>query len=143
MKEIKEINIYECTDGTRFDIIEDAEKYQLLCNNLKEAEIYLNDRTKQCENGIEYVQQSKEQVERYRKRIFNLAAEYIPSFSKTFIECGNGTRHISHAERIISDYNNQALNRAVFRLSCTSSDTFREYQQPYYAYHEGQWPNKI
>ena len=63
--------------------------------------------------------------------------------AETFIECGNGVRRISHAERIISDYHIRVLNIAFSRLATISEKTFREYQQSYYANHEEEFEKQV
>lgn len=133
---MKEITIFQTNDGTRFDRKSDAEKYETLATTLEAIACkYLGIRTKKCEEGTEVLYHSIKDVQNYKKEICLQAAQYIPSFKKTFEECGTGTRHISHAERIISDYNVKALNYAFFRLRCINEVTGGEYSQPYYAIH--------
>ena len=137
---MKEITIYETEDGTRFDNKSKAERYETLATNLNAVALkYLGVRTKKCDNGAEALSHTIKDVQNYKKEICLLAAEYIPSFAKTFEECGDGTRHISHAERIVSDYNVKALDYAFFRLCCINEVTGDEYSQPYYAIHPEEW----
>ena len=140
---VEEIKVYKCSDGTRFDDKDEAKKYFDLCEEIKKYEQKLNPRTEDCEQAKGYVQQEKDAVNEYKKNICEAAAKQIPYFAKTFIECGNGERHISHAERIISDYHIQTLNKAFSRLATISEKTFREYQQPYYANHEDEFEKQV
>lgn len=138
-----EIKVYKCSDGTRFDNKDEADKYFALCEEIKKYEKKLNPRTEDCEQAKGYVQQNEGIVNEYKKNICEAAAKQIPYFAKTFIECGNGTRHISHSERIISDYHIRVLSNAFSRLATISEKTFREYQQPYYANHEDEFEKQV
>lgn len=112
---MKKIVIYECEDGTRFDEFEQGVLYERFSNSLKRLTIrLLGDRTEDVEKAQCYLEHPIENVKTFRFEICRIAGLYIPLFEKEFNECGNGTRHINHAERIISDYNYKMLNDAFF-----------------------------
>ena len=141
---MKEIIIYETNDGTRFDRKPDAEKYEVMASRITIAEKkYLGKRTKAVERGSAYLQHNPESINMFKKDICEIAADYIPGYKNVFLECGKGIRHISHAERVIGDYGLNALLAAFFRLSCINNETGREYSQPYYAAHPGEWEDLI
>ena len=62
----------------------------------------------------------------------DIVADAIPDWAKRAKECGAGTRHRTHIDRIISDYNIRCLCSLYFRFECID-DNGREYQQPYFA----------
>ena len=132
--------VYQCDDGTRFNRILDAQKYDKYYNKLHFVEeSLLGERPDDVDKGRTSIEHSVEDVIEYRKEICRIAGEYIPEYEKMLNECGEGTRDISHAERIVSDYNVQMLSAAFFRLSCINKETGIEYQQPFYAIHPEKW----
>lgn len=66
----------------------------------------------------------------------DLCAKAIPSEAKVFQEVKNGTRHISHASYILSDYSSDfpCLNKAMHRFECIDKYNI-EYNQPYFVEH--------
>ena len=137
---IRTVVVYQCEDGTRFNRISDAQKYDKYYNKLHFVEeSLLGKRSDDVEEGLASMEHPVEKVVAYRKEICRLAGEYIPVYKKMFSECGEGIRHISHAERIVSDSDNQMLNVAFYRLSCINQETGVEYQQPFFANHPEKW----
>ena len=134
---MKKITVYECSDGTRFDSEAKAEKYDNLLSKLKDIESkYLG----KSPNGNTYTKQHNlEDVHQYKLAICKAAAEYFPRYAKVFEECGIGTRHMSHAQYYIQDYNATALLQAFYRLECIDEKSGIEYEQPYYATHPEEW----
>ena len=137
---MKEIKIYQCEDGTRFNNEYEAAKYEECSKHMDAIEMgYLGVR---CEKELhERVpkQHSLAKVQLFKEEICKAAAEYIPEWEKIFLECADGSRHISHAQRIISDYNLKMFDAAFFRLACIDMNTGIEYEQPYYALHPEEW----
>ena len=139
---MKELTIYECTDGTRFDYKDKAERYEHYYQLIQEANnMYLGANSRPINPGVTWrIQHNVESVKAFRKRICELAAEYIPEWKKEFLECATGERHISHAIRLVSDYNVEMFHsNAFFRLECIDENTGYEYQQPFYAAHPDEW----
>lgn len=62
-----------------------------------------------------------------------------------FSEVANGTRHISHAGRVLSDYSHDfpILWKLYFRLECINDFSGFEYEQPYFANHESEFKGVI
>jgi len=137
---MKEIIIYEAKDGTRFDKKAEAEKYESMLLKISEAEKkYIGKRREDVERGLACSEHKPEDVNALKKELCEIAAYFIPSSKKLFLECGNGTRHISHAQRIVSDACIPALETAFYRLNCINAETGKEYEQPYYALHPDAW----
>lgn len=137
---IKKIEIYECGDGTRFDDEERAQRYEDTRVELRAVERkYLGPRAEEVKRGKGTQEHPIENVIAYRKEICRIAGEYIPSSKWVFDGCGDGTRHISHANRVVSDCDVKMLDVAFFRLNCINLSSGREYEQPYYALHPEEW----
>ena len=136
---MKEITIYECEDGTRFDSKTKALEYEKLCSDVGTIMCNLEPRTDDCEDGKCFIQQNVDSVRESLKKFLLLCSEKLPLDKKTFTECANGTRHISHASYLLSDYGIDIFKNTMFRFSCTNMESGREYQQPYYAKHEDEF----
>lgn len=133
---MKKITIYESNDGTRFDKKADCEYYESICKNVNNVMGRLRQNN---EVSIRIaIRQDIDVVREVKQDFFLICAEVIHSFSQWFKEVADGTRHISHAGRILSDYNNDfpILYGAYFRLECISETSGVEYEQPYFANHE-------
>lgn len=137
---MKEITIYQCQDGTEFHEKTEAARYEYMAARLSAIEsYYLGVRDEKMLRVREPKRHDISKVQSFKEKICRAAAEYLPKWKKIFIECADGSRHISHAERIISDYNLRMFDRAFFRLSCIDKNTGIEYEQPYYALHPEEW----
>ena len=135
---IKEVTIYETTDGSQFDTRKEAEKYELLYEKCEKIMGKLHPHE---DNGA--VQQDVELVKNAFNEFMDLCVETIPSYKKTFIGVKEGNIHPSWAQRIISDYGIDCLLNAFFRFSCTNMVSGIEYEQPYYVNHESEWKKVI
>lgn len=127
---MKEISIYECIDGMRFDSREQALEYDVLL--LKCSGIHSAIGLKVELEYDQYVQRNADTVKRRWMDFCNIVAEAIPSYAKMARECGNGTRHRSHIGRVISDCSIKCLCDLYYRFECIDNQG-REYQQPYFA----------
>lgn len=142
---MEEIIIYKCEDGTRFDRKEDAKNYDDICERIKRIMIPMGERTVDCSRGREYINHDIIVVKDTLNK-FLIECSEIVTFNygkEQLIECANGTRHISHAEYIISQSNIKVLKEAMFRFECTNMKSGREYQQPYFAMHEEEFEERI
>lgn len=127
---MKEITVYECHDGTRFDSKLDALRYDILLSKCANIDKIIGKKV-ELEYG-QYVQRNAETVKKQWRVFCNIVAEYIPDYAQIAKECGNGTRHRSHIGRVISDYNIKCLYSLYYRFECIDEQG-REYQQPYFA----------
>ena len=133
---MEEITIYKAIDGTRFDSKADCEYYESICKNV--SDIMARLRPSEEVSSCIAIRQDIDVVKEVKQDFFLVCAEAIPSFSQWFKEVADGTRHISHAGRILSDYSKDfpILYATYFRLECISETSGIEYEQPYFANHE-------
>lgn len=137
---MKKIVIYQCEDGTRFDEEIDAARYEDMSERLSMVErLYLGVRDEKKMYAKEPLRHDLSNVMSFKENILKAAAEYIPKYKKLLLECASGSLHISHAQRIIGDYNLKMFDEAFFRLNCIDMNTGIEYTQPYYASHPEEW----
>src|SRR5574344_2005744 len=136
---MKEITIYECEDGSRFDKKEDALNYDNLCGRIKQIMAPMGERTDECKKGSVYLSHDPLAVKNALKSFLIECSKVKPYFSKDLIACANGIRHISQAEHLIRDSGISVLCDTMFRFSCTNMISGREYQQPYYAKNEDEF----
>ena len=68
---------------------------------------------------------------------------HLDVYKRQIQECANGLRHISHASRIICDYDNQCFTSALNRLQCIDFTNGKEFGQPYYVSHQDEVTNEI
>ena len=133
---MEEIVIYKAVDGTRFDSKGDCEYYESVIDNVNNIMSRLRPNDEISSNVA--IRQDSDVVIEVKQDFFLLCAEVIPSYKQLFSEVANRIRHISHAERILSDYSNDfpILYATYFRLECISETSGIEYEQPYFAKHE-------
>ena len=141
---MEKITVFE-TNGKRFDSYEDALKYEKLCKKVNGIMCQLLPRTKDIEQGIDFNKHNKETLNGCLKAFCKECAKQIPGFEQWFAETANGTRHLSHIGRILSDYSYvfPCLYDAYFRFSCTDFNTGYEFQQPYYVTHQDEFFNGL
>ena len=133
---MEEITIYIAVDGTRFDSKGNCEYYESICKNVSNVMGRLR-QNNEVSSRIA-IRQDIDVVREVKQDFFLICAEVIHSYSQWFKEVADGTRHISHAGRILSDYSNDfpILYNAYFRLECISETSGIEYEQPYFSNHE-------
>jgi len=135
---IKDVTIYETTDGCRFDTRKEAEKYESL---YEKCEKIMNQLRPRVDDGA--VQQDIVSVEIALNAFMDLCAEVIPSYEKTFIGVKEGNIHLSWAGRVISESMIKCLKNTFYRFDCTSMISGIEYEQPYFVNHEDDWNREI
>lgn len=139
---MKEITKYAASDGTEFNTAQECEKYESIINRVVEINnLRDNSEVSYCKVAI---RQDKGIVKQFKHDFYMLCAEVFPDCKKTFTEVAEGTRHQSHANRILSDYGYTypILAGTAFRIDCISDDGV-EYDQPYFAAHEAEFKGKI
>ena len=135
---IKEVIIYETSDGSQFDTRNESENYEALYEN---CQTIMGQLRPHEEYGA--VQQDIELVKKAFNKFMDLCAEIIPKHKKTFIGTKDGSIDKSWAYRIISDYDIKCLADAFFRFNCINMVSGVEYEQPYYVKHESEWKKII
>jgi len=133
---MEEITIYKAFDDTRFDSKADCEYYESICKNVSNILVKL--RPNEDVSSCIAIRQDTDVVREVKQDFFLICAEAIPSFSQWFKEVADGTRHISHAGRILSDYSKDfpILYSTYYRFECINDCSGVEYEQPYFANHE-------
>ena len=133
---MKKITIYESNDGTRFYKKADCEYYESICKNVNNVMGRLR-QNNEVSSRIA-IRQDIDVAREVKQGFFLICAEAIPSFNQLFKEVADGTRHISHAGRILSDYSKDfpILYDTYFRLACISETSGIEYVQPYFSNNE-------
>lgn len=133
---MEKITIYKAVDGTRFDRKADCEYYESICKNV--SNIMARIRPNEDISSRIAIRQDIDVVREVKQDFFLICAEVIPFFSQLFKEVANGTRHISHAGRILSDYSKDfpILYSTYYRFECINYCSGVEYEQPYFANHE-------
>ena len=138
---MKEITIYQCEDGTRFDLEGRAKVYETLCEEVKRVMSPMGEITHRCDIGEEYIQHDPKDVKKALHNFLVLCANTLTGWCEPLMECAEGKRHISHADYIISECGFKTLADANYRFRCTNMESGREYQQPYYVEHEDEFKN--
>lgn len=139
---MKEITKYAASDGTEFNTAQECKKYESIINQVVEIDnLRDNSEVSYCKVAI---RQDKKIVNQFKHDFYMLCAEIIPEYTRIFTEVAEGTRHQSHANRIISDYGYTypILADIAFRIDCISDDGV-EYDQPYFAAHEAEFKGEI
>lgn len=133
---MEEITIYQAVDGTRFDRKADCEYYESVYKNVSNIMVRIRS-NKEVSSRIA-IRHAIDVVREVKQDFFLICSEAIPSFNQLFKEVAYGTRHISHAGRILSDYSKDfpILYDSYFRLKCINGCSGIEYEQPYFANHE-------
>lgn len=139
---MREITKYIASDGTEFNTAQECRKYESIIDRVVEIDnLRDNSEVSYCKVAI---RQDKEKVKKFKHDFYMLCAEVIPDYKRIFTEVAEGTRHQSHANRILSDYGDiyPILADTVFRIDCISDDGV-EYNQPYFAANEAEFKGKI
>ena len=136
---MKKMTIYVACDGTRFDTKKECLDYEKIFVDIEKI---INKLKPNDEVSYKVaIKQNIDNVKLVKKEFFLYCAKIISSYKTWFTEVANGTRHISHAGRILSDYSNQypKLYKAYYRLECINEVSGIEYEQIYYAHHESEF----
>lgn len=140
---MKEITIYECEDGSRFDNRKEAAKYDKVFETINEIMKPLGEPVTESYSAK---QRDKDAVETAVKDFMQLCAWCIPDWKETFEKVDDledAQRYI--VGRVLSDYRNEweCLAKAFFRLSCISLNSYIEYEQPYWTSHEDEYQEEL
>jgi hypothetical protein len=140
---MKEITIYECEDGSRFDDRKKAAMYDKVLETIKYIMAPLGEPVTESYSAK---QRDKGAVETTVKDFMQLCAWCIPDWSDTFgkvNELEDLQRYI--VGRVLSDYSKdwKCLYEAYFRLSCISTTSHIEYEQPYWTSHEDEYQEEL
>ena len=131
MNIIKEVTLFECSDGSTFDNKPAAEKYINLCNNIDEiTHKYL--KTGKIAEGVNYIQQNKEDVETFIYEICCAAAVYLPSHCDYFNKFYNKEISMQQLWDSLGYPNDiKTINKALYIINCISNVTYKQYNEPY------------
>lgn len=127
---MKEITVYECLDGSRFDNKQEAEKYEILLAKCNEIESKLININRDLYTN-EYIQQDVENVKNLFKLFMNLVGETIPEYRERALECGSFNRHITHMDIPILNSKLECLKILYNRFTCINFRNGKEYIAPY------------
>lgn len=134
---MKEITMYECSDGSIFRHKEDAEYQDKIIEKIENIFSVLHERPK--DNMA--IRQDKDDVCYAMDKFMELCKEYFPgSYNEEMFEkykCAyrnnDGTVHKSHLDRFFSDTGNKAFSDAFYRFDCINKKSFIEYTSSFYA----------
>ena len=135
---IKEVTIYVGTDGSRFETIKEAERYEALYEKCEKIMGQLRVREKDYA-----VRQDINLVKKVFAEFMDLCCKTIPLYKYTFTGVKNGDVHPIWAQRVITDYGARCLENAFYRFDCINMESGIEYEQPYYVNHESEWKLEI
>ena len=140
---MKEITIYECEDGSRFDNRKKAAIYDKVLETIKDIMAPIGEPVTESYSAK---QRDKDAVETAAKDFMQLCAWCIPDWSDTFEkvnELEDLQRYI--VGRVLGDYSHdwKCLHNAFFRFSCISPISYIEYEQPYWTSHEDEYQEEL
>lgn len=127
---MKEITVYECLDGSRFDNKQEAEKYEIILSKCNEIESKLININRDLYT-YEYIQQDVENVKKIYNLFMNLVGETIPEYRERALECGSFNRHITHMDIPILNSKLECLKNLYNRFTCINFRDGKEYIAPY------------
>lgn len=127
---MKEITVYECLDGSRFDNKQEAEKYEILLAKCDEIESKLININRDLYTN-EYIQQDVENVKNLFKLFMDLVGKTIPEYRECALECGSFNRHITHMDIPILNSKLECLKNLYNRFTCINFRDGKEYIAPY------------
>ena len=138
---IKEITIYEA-NGVRFDDLETASKYEVLCDDIERIMSRLNPRPKGIENGVCFVEQDVEILKSCFSDFCISCAKFFSDNEKDFIELANDNRLIYRIVNTISQSPSEFIRYNFYRFECMDFIRGYEFQTPYLAKLEAMEINK-
>lgn len=140
--EMKEIIIYEANDGTRFDDKGKCKDYEDICDKVADVMSVMKARDDVYDIAV---RQEKGNVHKAFFRFMELCGDVFTTYRDLFNQCAIGSRHISHAGRILNDLYKDCpiLDRTMYRFLCIDWNSGIEYPQPYYTYHQEEFEGKI
>lgn len=134
--EKKKLIVYE-VQGKRFNTHQEARRYAIICNSINLIMDKLQPRTKEVEEGLAYLEHDPLLVRIVLRKFLLYCRRFMPSFASWFVQVADGKRHISHIQRVLSDYESDypILYKSLFRFMCINIKSGHEFQQPYFALH--------
>ena len=134
---MKTIMVYE-VNGKRFDDLEEAKAYEVICENVDEIVCILLPRTKEVDEGADCLKQDVDFLKTCFRSFCFLCSRVIPDWKDWFTQVANGDRHFSHIGRILSDYSDDfpVLWSTYCRFCCIDFENGYEFQQPYFVTHQ-------
>lgn len=127
---MKEITVYECLDGSRFDSKQEAEKYEILLSKCNEIESKLININRDLYIN-EYIQQNLENVKNLFKLFMNLVGETMPKYRERALECGSFNIDITHMDIPIFESKLKCIKYLYNRFCRISFRDGKEYIAPY------------
>lgn len=139
--EMKEIIIYEANDGTRFKNKRKCETYENICTKVADIMSVMKVR----EGDDIAVRQDKGNVHKAFFGFMDLCGDVFPEHRDWFNQCAIGSRHISHAGRILNDLHDECpiLDRTMYRFQCIDWNSGIEYPLANYSYKPEDFKGKI
>lgn len=129
---MKQIAIYECSDGTRFDDATKAESYESICRRVRDA---MGPLSPFRDGYQQYRQLSKQECDAAKAQIVAICRELWPQ-QPVFQHPADKIHPASFAGRWIDDCRYPCLKKAWFVFQCVNWESYRQYDQPFYALNE-------
>lgn len=130
---MKTITVFVAEDGTRFDSVMQCRDYEKLCLDVTTAMIPLGSWPNIASQ--QYVQHTREACTAARIAMNRIVRQEFGSCAVFEQNPDDAIMPYSIAGRFASESSYPSVSRAYYRLNCINWETFREYQQPYYASH--------
>jgi hypothetical protein len=127
MNNIEEIKQFKCIDGSIFNYLDEAEKYNDLLKLCDDIELAMISRPEDIDftDGCGWIQHPKSTKIRLQEDVIKLYNKWFSADAK------NMTHAVS---KTIDDNGIKCLNHLMYRFQCMSYND-KEYGQPYYATH--------
>ena len=138
---MKTVLKYVADDGSEFESEQQCVEYEDLAKEVNDLLALLPERPSNCDfsNGGGYIQHDKDIFLNMREALLKIVMRY--STHRWIREALEKPEvHPSWVGRIINDSCPRPIRSAWDRIHCTSKD-FKEYGQPYYAYHQEEAEN--
>lgn len=131
---IKEIKIYECSDGKRWDKSEDAKRYEETLSKLSSLENKLRLPEKLTQNT--YFKHDEETILFIKKKFIEICIQMIPFYKELFELYEKQNLEFCYLCKVLDDYKKKfpCLFKFYKRLLCIDRKG-REFFQPYYTFH--------
>ncbi len=141
---IKQLTVYECKDGKRFDDAESAKQYEMLLNRCNAINSMLGVSKKPIYQRCA-VQLDKQTVEFCYEKFIEQCLIVLPDYNYYTLHKGfeNFDKHYIH--RVIDENYDRypCLRELSQRFNRISRSTYIEYDQPYFAEHESDFKGKV
>lgn len=139
---MKAVTRYQCSDGSEWAKIGNAQDREALCERVKAAMLPLGEVPQGVLDGQGWLQHDLETVNQVKDRILDICREEkLHEHYKAFTHPGRDIHPVSIVGRILDD-GGGPLSTAWNRF-CRIDPQGREHQQPYYAYTSGPLPEHV